>query len=288
YNEQYAADNQLLKGPSHSSALGLLNTFGLAGVSTVNPTIGARYSNVLRYQSPNWSGFNFKVAYARPTDGAVVTTNGNVQDGKTNKAINFAPQYSAGPIFVGYSYLKDSDFNFGATALYSGAAAGAGAIGGASNIGTITSSRLSGAYTFPFGLKLGLVYDRSKLEVKSTGFENTEIKRNVWGIPISWTTGPHAIFAVYGRASKLTGSVGNATGAGSTDLSTISITPAGTGAMAQTVGDNSKASMWSLGYQFDLSKRTNVHVNFTQIKNDNLIGYDTFSNPSGMTATTNA
>jgi len=38
----------------------------------------------------------------------------------------------------------------------------------------------------------------------------------------------------------------------------------------------------SLGYQFALSKRTNIHLNYSQIKNDSLAGYDFFSNNVGM------
>jgi len=275
YNEQYAVDNQLIKGPSHSSVLALMNSFGTPGFATgglAGLTIGARYSNVLRYQSPSWSGFNFKVAYSRPTDGNVNTTAGSVNEGTKNKAINFAPQYSNGPIFVGLSYLKDSDLTTAPSTTYAGATGGPAV---ASTLWDITSTRLSGAYTFPFGLKLGLIYDSSKLKGKATAPAlGAEIKRSVWAIPISWNTGAHTIFATYAQASKLKGDIGGA------DLSAINVTPAG--GAPQAIGENSKAKFYSLGYQFDLSKRTNVHVNFSQIKNDNLVGYDFFANASGM------
>src|SRR3954471_15624113 len=69
YNEQDAADSQRLRGASQATSLALLNSFsGFGGVA-----VGARYSNVIRYQSPNWAGFNFKLAYVRPTDNAVPT-----------------------------------------------------------------------------------------------------------------------------------------------------------------------------------------------------------------------
>jgi len=48
------------------------------------------------------------------------------------------------------------------------------------------------------------------------------------------------------------------------------------------VSSNSKAKYYSVGYQFDLSKRTNLHVSYNQIKNDALAGYDFFSNNVGM------
>src|SRR5258708_2340864 len=143
YNEQYAVDNSILKGASHTSVLGLMNTFGYVG----SPVIGARYSNVLRYQSPNWSGFNVKGSYSRPTDGVVSTTAG-VTEGTKNTALNIAPQYSNGPIFVGFSYLDDKDITYGGGTLI-----------GTAGLMEVKSNRLSGSYTFPFGLKLGLVYD---------------------------------------------------------------------------------------------------------------------------------
>jgi len=288
-----------------------MNTFGMPGTATGAGSlggvqIGARYSNVIRYQSPNWAGFNFKLAYARPTDGTVPTNVNTVVDGSKNKAINFAPQWSNGPIFVGFSYLKDSDIVTTQATMFSGAAvanttaggpalvapaAGGGMLVGSANTGaastgtnltTITSSRLSGAYTFPFGLKLGLVYDQSKLDLKSSGatFGSSQFKRNVWALPISWNTGAHTIFATYAQASKLKGSIGTAGGT-SVDLSSVGVTASGATA-AQDVESHSKAKFYSLGYQFDLSKRTNLHLSYSQIKNDNLAGYDMFANQVGM------
>ena len=291
YNEQYPADAQIIKGASHNSVLALMNSFGLGGSSTSaggvgSVSIGARYSNVIRYQSPNWSGFNFKLAYARPTDSAnVSTTVGAPTEGKKNTAINFAPQWSNGPIFVGFSYLQDKDFALGATGLYTGAtvinsATGAAVTTGASR-GTVTSNRLSGAYTFPFGLKIGLIYDQSKLKTQATGVGDSEVKRNVWALPISFNTGAHTIYLVYAQSDKLKGSVGQAGGT-QADLSNIVVTPAGATAPVGDVSSNSKAKFFNVGYQFDLSKRTNLHVSYNQIKNDNLAGYDFFANPVGM------
>jgi len=306
YNEQDPADGQRLKGPGQATSLALLNYFGTVGTASSAGGVGGmnnggRYSNVIRYQSPNWAGFNFKLAYVRPTDNAVPTTAGSVQEGTKNKAINFAPQWSNGPIFVGFSYLQDKDIPLASTTFYSGGtvtniatgaalgAAGAGAVlGGTANLGSVKSQRLSAAYTFPFGLKLGLVYDTSKLEIKSSGaagttFGSGEIKRNVWVLPITWNTGAHTVFATYAQADKLKGSIGT-TGGGSLDLSNIGVTPSGAaaGSAPMDVSSNSKAKYYSLGYQFDLSKRTNVHVSYNQIKNDTLAGYDFFSNNVSM------
>src|SRR3954463_13935971 len=126
YNEQDPVDNQRLRGPAHGTVLGLMNTIGAPGWATGTGSIGAlqigaRYSNVIRYQSPSWAGFNFRLAYARPTDGIVPTSANSVVDGAKNRAINFAPQWTYGPIFVGASFLRDADVVTTQATLYSGA-----------------------------------------------------------------------------------------------------------------------------------------------------------------------
>ncbi len=273
YNEQYAVDNSILKGASQTSTLGLLNTFGTAGNGAGgagNATIGARYSNVLRYQSPNWSGFNVKASYSRPTD-PVVPTGGGVTDNTKNVALNIAPQYSNGPIFVGFSYLDDKDINYGGTTSLAGVAIPAGLM-------EIKSNRLSGSYTFPFGLKLGLVYDASKMTTKVTSpGVGSELKRNVWAVPISFATGAHTVFATYAKASKVKGTIAGF------DLSQIPVLPAGA-TTPSTLDSDTGASYINLGYQFDLSKRTTLHASWTQITNQKLASYDMFSNGVGMTA----
>jgi len=292
YNEHWAVDNQIVKGATHTVSNGLNGTVNnFAGIG-----VGTRYSNVIRYQSPNWSGFDFKLAYVRPTDGTVPTTPG-VAEGTKNKAMNFAPRWSNGPIIVGASFLQDKDIALAAApTLYTGAALVNSATGlgvgntlpGNQNLATVTSNRFFGAYTFPFGLKLGLVYDQSKIKLKSSTsttstIPESELKRNVWTLPISWNTGAHTIFGTYSQADKTKGSLGTANGT-SVDLSNLLVTPSGATTNVGDVSSQSKAKMYVLGYQFDLSKRTNLHLSYTQIKNDALASYDTFSNTVGMTA----
>jgi predicted porin len=261
----------------------VLNSFGTVGWATGagslgGASIGNRFSNVIRYQSPNWAGFNFRASMARPTDGAVPVTTGAVTEGAKNRAFNIVPTYSNGPIYVSWSYLKDKDIIGTGAATYASATGGPAVAGGAAAAAlyTITSSRLHGAYTFPFGLKLGLIVDASKIEAKASGgIASTELKKTTWSIPVSWSTGPHTIFATYAMASKLKGSINGA------DLSTFSITPAGS-TSSQSLDSHTGAKFFALGYQFDLSKRTTIHLGYAQIKNDSLAGYDFFSNTVSM------
>ena len=305
YQEQDAVDYQQLKGPTHSSVLGLTNTIGAAGWATGAGSIGglqigARYSNVIRYQSPTWGGVNFRLAYARPTDGTVPTSANTVVEGAKNKVMNAAVQWSYGPITVGASGLRDADAVMTQASLYSGAtltdtssgaplAATAGSANAGSagtNLATVTSGRFSAAYLFPFGLRIGYLYDRSRLLVKSSGagFGDSEFKRSVWGLPFSYSSGAHTVFATYAQASRLNGAIGQPGGAQSVQLSNVGVTPAGAdpGALPLLMSAETGARFYGLGYQFDLSKRTNLHLNFTQIKNDKLAGYDFYANGVGM------
>jgi len=305
YNEQDAVDYQQLKGPSHSSVLAVVNTIGAGGWATGAGSIGglqigARYSNVIRYQSPSWSGINFRLAYARPTDGNVPTTGNTVVDGSRNRVLNAAVQWTYGPITVGASGLHDADVVMTQAALYSGAtltdtssggpvtatvgSANSGTAG--TNLATVTSGRFSAAYLFPFGLRIGYVYDRSRLLVKSSGagFGDSEFKRSVWALPFSFSTGAHTVFATYAQASRLNGAIGQPGGAQSVQLTSVGVTPMGAdpGSPPLSMGAETGARFYSLGYQYDMSKRTNLHLNVSQIKNDKLAGYDFYANGVGM------
>jgi predicted porin len=127
------------------------------------------------------------------------------------------------------------------------------------------------SYTFPFGLKIGGIYDTSKWEMVANttaatapavpipGLKTT-LKRNVWAVPLSYNIGPHTAFFTYAKADKLKGDIGG----------------------ASFTGDDTGARFMSIGYQFALSKRTNIHLNYSEIKNQQFAGYDFFSNTVGM------
>ncbi|MGZ5800000.1 MAG: porin [Burkholderiaceae bacterium] len=101
--------------------------------------------------------------------------------------------------------------------------------------------RLSGSYKFPFGLKAGLQVDRSSLDnVGQTptvaGIHNV---RTAWELPVSYAFGSSTVMGSYTRAGN------------------ISNTAGGNGVKSYTVG-----------YDYALSKRTNVGVYYNKLKND--------------------
>jgi len=169
-----------------------------------------------------------------------------------------------------YSYLQDKDLLTNATVSLGGANINAGAT--VSAAWKITSNRLGARYKFANGLGIGAIWDSSKLDAASPGAGgNVGIKRSVWSFPVTYETGNHHMFITHSRARDWRGQVGGA------NVGTV----AGAGG---TLGSDTGAKMWNLGYAYKLSQRTNVHVSYNSIKNDRSVAYDFFAQSSGMTA----
>lgn len=251
-----------------------LATFGNLGLGAGQQGVGlagGRLNNVVRYVSPTMSGFSAILAYARNVE---ETANGNgVADPSGSRKpyqFQFAPQYMNGPVTAFYSYYVDKESNAGATAANVGALLGSvvagtptiSATGIASGLRDIRGDRLGASWRFENGLKIGLLYDRTKSKIYNAllgtgGAFEADLTRTAWSIPVSYVTGPHKISATYARANDLTGSrSGLATGYDSSDTG---------------------ASYFSLGYRYALSKRTSAFVDYAKISNKSRAGYDFFA-----------
>jgi predicted porin len=145
------------------------------GASTVvgtalNSSSGVRASNAIRYDSPNWSGFNFAAMY---NYGEVVNNSG--RERATGFNIGYAPGNWG--IHLGYNNQKDQ--------------------GGV--VGYRTRDTILGAqYTFGFGLKIsGMWHSRSSsgdpLIVGGSG------RARDWNLGLTYTTGAHNIRGAYTR-----------------------------------------------------------------------------------------
>lgn len=187
---------------------------------------GGRFNNVLMYTTPNFSGFDMNIGYS--TTAAGNETTAAATDKENNVFLN--PRYTNGPIHVFYSYLKRNDVG---------------------NLAAGTSpdakfNRFGGAYTFPMGFKLGLIWDKNS----ATTAAGVETKRSAWALPLSYTTGAHAFTFTYAKA-------GNSNRGGS-----------------DGAGADSGAKMTMLGYGYSMSKRTSVGVSWWSINNDSFATYD--------------
>jgi predicted porin len=107
--------------------------------------------------------------------------------------------------------------------------------------------RLSGHYVLPMGLKIGLQLDRAtRQNVGSATVPSVSNSRTAWELPISYQLGQGAIMGSYTRAG---------------DYGSVS---------------NSGAKLFTLGYDYALSKRTNVGVFYSKLSNDTNGAYQPF------------
>jgi predicted porin len=192
-----------------------------------------------------------------------------MQDGAGSN-IRFTAVEDLGGGIAGFGQVESAVFNNADTRATNLGTAGAVGGWGTRNSGVGLRGSAWGE------ILLGAIYDRSKWEAigNTTAALSSELKRDVWSVPLSYAIGPHTVFGTFAKANKLKGNIGG------TDISNITVTPVG--GVGQNMGSSTGAKFFSAGYQFALSKRTNVHVAYSQIKNDALAGYDFFSNTVGM------
>jgi len=271
YHESYDIDPGWIIINSSGSTLGLMQGFGMP---TLTPAIGGRYSNVLRWDSPVWSGFSVTANYARPTDTAPANAPGTATDGKKNRVWNMAARYQAGGLTVNYSYLSDRDAVTTNVTL---------SLGGSGSLVVplaaawkVNSNRMGARYKFAMGLGIGIMFDSSRVSNNTAApASNVNIKRTVWAFPVTYETGNHHMYASYSRARDWKGAIGGFdVGA---PQNTIVV-----GGQTNNLGSSTGAKNISVGYAYKLSQRTNAHVSYQKITNDALAGYDFFANSVGM------
>lgn len=122
-----------------------------------------------------------------------------------------------------------------------------------------TQMRLSGSYTIPGGFKIGAQYDRATLSSvgrTAAGAGGADQTRNAWEIPASYTFGASTVLASYTRAG---------------DISSIA---------------NSGTKMWVLGYDYALSKRTNIGLFYSKLSNDTAGLYQPFKSGTSSNGST--
>ncbi|MDR0775635.1 MAG: porin [Azonexus sp.] len=232
---------------------------GDAGIGTVNSVTGAingiktgadeRASNAVAYISPTFGGgFSVTAAYVNGeyrTSGA---------DSVKANAWQIAGKYDNGPLFVGLGYHKTKD------SVRTGSADVAPSGGGFFGTDQLTSSsmdarvwRLAAVYTAPFGTRFSALYDDTKVE-NFPGAGGNDVKRAAWSLGAAHTFGANTVGLQYGRSGKTKVS------GGASDL-------------------KDKASIWTLGYQYALSKRTMLQARYSYLSNDKEGNFNFYNNP---------
>jgi len=218
----------------------------VAGTGPINIANATRTQNLVMWDSPNWNGVTARLGYSTGweyagglnsvDEGTGVRNVGTANPGGGN-AWTGAVRYNNGGIAAGLSYWRANSEDRGCGGMVAGNPV---------FCEDQRSWRVWGGYTFGFGLKIGLAYDRSKIK---TGFDNQNPKRSAWELPVSYEFGANKVYLSYARAGKLSG-----------------------------IGDSSgtKASAWMLGYDYAFSKRTSMGIFYTKLKNDKNINYNLY------------
>jgi predicted porin len=270
----------LLSGASGVQAATASSTNQLLGNGT-----GARVMGI-SYYTPVMSGVQAKIMYSPNEQKESASVAGAANNTKFDPSLwSMNLTYNNGPLALALAYETRKDISAGqmlASATHGTAvstfgvhngvvAAATGLAGalGAHAVGTVTGSkdtfwRLGGKYAFG-AFTVSAAWDRSewKLQHNNTVANVLEgYKRNAYFLGGAYAMGKHTFGVQYARAND--GSCGTNSG------------------VCSTAG--LAANQWSLGYSNALSKRTNVYVNWTRIRNDSQGFYDFAITPVGVAA----
>jgi predicted porin len=229
-------------GALQGAAIGLMDNMPNAAGANVAIANTTRTPNVVNYDSINWNGFSFKVAYSTnpfggENDSAIIAAGAPTT--RTGQAWNFNPVYQNGPWKIGYSYWDAKGDNPGATTLDQ------------------RGDTVYGGYNFGNGFRLGLGYNRSRLNNAIGGGKNAE--RTAWSLPMFYSWGPHTIGGHYTAAGDISSDTPSAAGYG-----------------------NTGADMFAVFYNYDLSKRTAVGLTYAKINNDSGAAYRFFTSTGAL------
>lgn len=214
---------------------------GLYDAASANlPMGGVRFSNAVKYLTPNLSGFTANVTLAAPeTEAPTSTTSfitGVTSTAKRRTGFDLALEYANGPAYVGFGYnLRDA-----ANLTDNGT-------GTISNPGKVTAYTLGGSFD------LGVVKPYANYTNQLTKFDSAvlatltagESKGTAVSFGVKAPVGPVTLIAGYARLK--TKGFTNTTG-----LSSGSV--------------DQKRDSYQIGAQYPLSKRTLVEVNYGQSK----------------------
>jgi predicted porin len=263
-----------------STALMDYMQYGNASAAASNNTAIAnatRTNNVIKWDSPNWSGFTITAAYSTNPIGASDLDMLNQQTTSTasataqtscvtvSTASSMAPGSGtvtsnlAGGCAAPKSNRKGSGYNINPafTAAnwqlglsYWNAKADAPS---ASQATADQDSFVGYGYLVFGGFKIGLAGNQSKLKDVVSGADVA--KRTAYTFPIRYATGAHTFYAHYTEAQK-----------------------------DKVLTGDTKATMYALAYNYDLSKRTSVGITYAKIDNGANSAYNFFTS-SGLGST---
>lgn len=211
--------------------------FSQANLGTTFSSVNTvRWDNMVMYQTPNFSGFQFGVGYSFNTNGGQgwdIDAPGVVNpNDENNRGITTGIRYANGPIAVALSYdqskIKADDI-------------------------TVRQWNIGGAYDFEV-VKAHLAFGQTRNGLFSTGISD-ELGANPFaGLNLDG-------LKVNSYMAGLSAPIGNGKLLASWQMADPRSNP------DALVGDLEKTQIYSLGYTYGLSKRTNVYAIGSYAKN---------------------
>lgn len=218
------------------------NNFALAAQPVTFPTAMVRYDNLFKYSTPTFGGFKAGIGFSRDTGLA----GGSPWSGDTVSVLTAGVRYDSGPValtadFDQLSKVPDA---------------------GGSGTGSIKSWLVGGSYNFGI-VKLALAYGQDRGGRISAVSSNVNALGNVVPVPNArHFDGFKAHNFEVGLSAPIAGGTLMAAWMMS-DSNLDAVTAGGNGVGSQ--------QSYSLGYAYDLSKRTNLYAVGTYMKNPSYI-----------------
>jgi len=253
-----------------ANSLNLLNWSNGQGIA------GDRLSNVIRYVTPNWRGFEVEGIYSFDSEPIAPGGANRDQQGKPWEAA-IGGRWVSGPFAAFASYIRRQNQglpNYGDSAGSIGELLSQGQNGNAlpANMGTLNLDgvRFGGSWTFGFGTgfnaKIGGIVDWISWE---QNINNNTTKRTserwAYSVPLSLSFGPSTVYGTWALAQDADGDNNNCLAANTRGCT----------------GSDTGAQMWMIGYDYALSKRTSVGGNWVLIDNQGNGYYDFWSRGVG-------
>ena len=193
-----------------------------------------RASQAVSYQSPVFSGMQFKVLYQ--TDEGKATMGTTTAD---PSLISTSLQWAGmgGRARVGVALDRHKDFTVAGK--------------------TDTGYTIKGGWNFGV-VDIGLAYENMTYKTALS-----DCKTSNYGVALAVPVGMGTIRASYSKAKSIDGTYGGVAPAG-----TVGATSCGAAVTAANQADQNGAKQYNIGYEHRFSKRTNVGVGYAAIKND--------------------
>jgi predicted porin len=223
-----------------------------------------RQKALLQWWSPNWSGFEGRVAYAAVQAGDANTASSRASGALKPSIWSLSLAYNNGPLAIGYAFERHNDLlaytaatisPAGAANIGMGAGTGAWVIAGDTvSKSQDTGHRLGGKYAFDLGggnsIGIGAMWERLNYDISynSAAAGNlTNLKHTGWRLQGNYTFGNHFIGLEFDKANELKGNI--------------------SGPANSFSGGGTDVRAWVLSYNYAFSKRTSLTAYYTDVRN---------------------